>query len=350
MPLFNHQDYVAQAINSVLSQTYQNFELIICNDGSTDNSVSVAESFSSDRIHIINKPNGGTVSALNSALMMTKGKYICWLSSDDLYASNKLECHHKLHENDPKCLMSISSYGLIINDQFYSATQKIPRKEERMLQFIEGNYINGLSPCVDRSLYVKYGIFNHSYKYAHDVERWASFLRYVDPAFLDGGPLVFSRMGSSHASNADLFGLLDVIKFLAHSMNRYGLHYFIPNEFYNEPLTIDQFNNIIFFLFGRRSLFRKLNLNDMCTEIIAAWLAGQSKYTTIENLLNNKNIPEEEFFEIQYFYKKIVSLVSSKQKFSNFDFNNYLRKSIVNSNNIEYNAIIEKYIALNISH
>lgn len=74
--------------------------------------------------------------------MMTKGKYICWLSSDDLYASNKLEYHYNLHESNHKYLMSISSYGLIFNDQFYSAVQKIPRKEDRMLQFIEGNYIN----------------------------------------------------------------------------------------------------------------------------------------------------------------------------------------------------------------
>jgi glycosyltransferase involved in cell wall biosynthesis len=349
MPLYNHQDYVGQAINSVLSQTYQDFELIICNDGSTDNSLSVVESFLSDRIHIINKPNGGTVSALNSALMMTKGKYICWLSSDDLYASNKLECHHKLHANNPEYLMSISSYGLIINDLFYSATQKIPRKEDRMLQFIEGNYINGLAPCVDRSLYVKYGVFNPSYKYAHDVERWANFLRHVDPAFIDGGPLVFSRMGSSIASNADLFGLLDVIKFLAHSMNRYGLRYFVPNEFYNESLTIDQFNKIINALFGRRSLFRKLNLNDICLEVIAAWLATQSN-TIIENLINYNNISEEEFFEIQYFYEKIISLVSSNQIFSNFDFNSYLKKSIENSNNHEYNKTIEKYIILNSAH
>lgn len=131
-------------------------------------------------------------------------------------------------------------------------------------------------------------------------------------------------------------------------MNKYGLSYFIPNELYNESLTADQFNNIIVALFRRVSLFRKLNLSDMCVEVIAAWLASQSKFIAIENLSNFNNIPEEEFIEIQYFYGKIIDLVRSNQTFPAFDFNKYLKKSIENSNNIDYNKSIEKYIFLNL--
>ncbi len=89
---YNYEVYIKEAIQSVLDQTYQNFELIICDDGSTDNSCAVINTFLTDRrIKFIPKENGGQASALNAAYEMAKGEIICLIDSDDVFCSQKLE-------------------------------------------------------------------------------------------------------------------------------------------------------------------------------------------------------------------------------------------------------------------
>lgn len=73
MPLYNAEKYVAAAIDSVIAQSYDNWELIIVDDGSTDGSLAVASSYSSDRIRILSQPNHGACVARNKALLHAKG-------------------------------------------------------------------------------------------------------------------------------------------------------------------------------------------------------------------------------------------------------------------------------------
>lgn len=85
VPVFNCEKYLERCILSVLNQSYDNFELILINDGSTDNSLNVLNSFAKKdkRVVVIDKPNGGVSSARNSGLDISKGKYIAFLDSDD---------------------------------------------------------------------------------------------------------------------------------------------------------------------------------------------------------------------------------------------------------------------------
>ena len=88
MPLYNCESYVGDSILSVINQTFTNWELIICDDCSTDNSYSIAQSFSiiDARIKVIkNDVNSGTAVARNNALNIAKGQFIAFLDSDDLY-------------------------------------------------------------------------------------------------------------------------------------------------------------------------------------------------------------------------------------------------------------------------
>ncbi len=89
---YNYGAFVGESIQSVLSQTYENFELIICDDGSTDNSVEVIPTFLNDRrVRLIQKENGGQASALNAAYEEAKGEIICPLDSDDMFHPKKLQ-------------------------------------------------------------------------------------------------------------------------------------------------------------------------------------------------------------------------------------------------------------------
>jgi glycosyltransferase involved in cell wall biosynthesis len=90
---YNYAAYIGTSIESVLDQTYRNWELIVCDDGSTDESVHVIERYLAvdSRIRLLRKPNGGHTSALNAAFTSARGDIICFLDSDDLFLPGKLE-------------------------------------------------------------------------------------------------------------------------------------------------------------------------------------------------------------------------------------------------------------------
>ncbi len=89
---YNYGEYIGEAIDSVLNQTYQNFEIVICDDGSTDNSLEVIRAFAQkdSRIKYVFKENGGVASALNIAYFMSEGNIICFLDADDIFIRDKL--------------------------------------------------------------------------------------------------------------------------------------------------------------------------------------------------------------------------------------------------------------------
>ncbi|MBQ3008259.1 MAG: glycosyltransferase family 2 protein [Oscillospiraceae bacterium] len=102
IPVYNTEMYIANAIDSVLSQSYTDFELIIVNDGSTDKSADIINQYkeSDSRIKIINKPNGGLAAARNTMLYNAKGNYIIFIDSDDLMCEMALENAYNLLNND----------------------------------------------------------------------------------------------------------------------------------------------------------------------------------------------------------------------------------------------------------
>jgi glycosyltransferase involved in cell wall biosynthesis len=302
MPLFNHELYVGDAINSVLNQKYSNFELIICNDGSTDNSYEIAKSFNDDRIKFINKPNAGTVSALNACILQSSGEYICWLSSDDYFEINKLDYHLYAHNNS-NSLVSVAPSATFKNENFTNIDYKIKSGLSRMFSFFEKNPINGLAICAHRNMYLNYGLFNSRYKYSHDYERWLCFLKYEEPVYIDGAPQSFTRLGTSFVedNNPFILGVLDNIKVLVRLMSG-GLEYFIPNKFtINDDslvyilkyfLILSHSSNNYLFRYGLSEIYIK----SLCSFII------KFHATTVFNDLINSN-----FYDTSEDVRKIMN-------------------------------------------
>ena len=90
IPLYNKADYIAETLKSVLNQTYCDYEVIVVNDSSTDNSLEVASSFQDERIHIYTKENEGVSAARNYGIMHAKYDYIAFLDADDIWMPDKL--------------------------------------------------------------------------------------------------------------------------------------------------------------------------------------------------------------------------------------------------------------------
>ena len=90
IPLYNKQDYIYKTLQSVLSQEYLNFEIVIVDDGSTDNSVEIVEKISDERIHLFRKSNGGPASARNYGVQRAQGKWVLFLDADDTLETGAL--------------------------------------------------------------------------------------------------------------------------------------------------------------------------------------------------------------------------------------------------------------------
>ncbi|MEM7108540.1 MAG: glycosyltransferase family 2 protein [Bacteroidota bacterium] len=100
-PFFNAEQYLHEAVESVVSQSYANWELLLINDGSTDRSAAVAKSFKNFRIRYFEKPNGGVSSARNIGLKKMRGDYFCFLDADDTMPPQSLESRIKLFYQNP---------------------------------------------------------------------------------------------------------------------------------------------------------------------------------------------------------------------------------------------------------
>ena len=100
IPVYNGSNYLSQAIDSALAQTYKNIEIIVVNDGSKDDGATekIALSYG-DKIRYYAKENGGVSSALNYGIEKMKGEYFSWLSHDDKYTPSKIEDQMSLRKN-----------------------------------------------------------------------------------------------------------------------------------------------------------------------------------------------------------------------------------------------------------
>ncbi|MDF1582303.1 MAG: glycosyltransferase family A protein [Methyloprofundus sp.] len=101
IPAYNAELYIKKAINSLLNQSYQNFKIIVINDGSMDSTEAVVNQFSDARIGIISQANGGMSSARNAGLRAATGQFIAFLDSDDYWLPEKLEKQVVLLQDNP---------------------------------------------------------------------------------------------------------------------------------------------------------------------------------------------------------------------------------------------------------
>lgn len=106
MPAYNAAPYIAEAIASVLAQSFTDFELLIINDGSTDDTVSIIASFHDSRISVIHQRNSGVAAALNNGLNKARGRYIARFDADDVCLPERLETQFAYMEAHPEYVIT----------------------------------------------------------------------------------------------------------------------------------------------------------------------------------------------------------------------------------------------------
>jgi len=181
MPVFNGAAYIGQAIESVLSQNYTNFELVIVDDGSTDNTKELVLQYNDDRIKYIYKENGGVSSARNCAITQSKGQYIMPLDADDMMAPNFITLHLQEFEKHPDADLVYCDVLLIDADgQPIREMKKPEHQNHRHLirdLFRQGHPIIPFRLGIRRSVFDRIGLYDESLVVAEDYDMIRRFVR-----------------------------------------------------------------------------------------------------------------------------------------------------------------------------
>ncbi len=210
MPCYNAERYIAQSIESVLAQTYQNWELLITDDGSTDRSVDIVSRYSKhdDRINVlVPDEHSGIARTRNLSISLAKGRFVAFLDSDDIWKSDKLEKQvNFMLENN--VAFTYSSYEII--DVQGKLKKKIVKDAGVMSykKYLRNTIICCGTVVVDRE---KTGHFaTPIIKTSEDMSLWLSIMRRGFDAYPVPGPLHKYRITPGSASSNKIKAACDV--------------------------------------------------------------------------------------------------------------------------------------------
>lgn len=175
MPVYNTKSYLREAIESILTQTFNDFELIIINDGSTDGSIDVIENYASldKRIKVVSRENRGISATRNEGVSLSSGKYIAWMDSDDISTSERLAIQYSYMEKTPDVLAIGTGVRLIDPDSDDLCEWKMPETHDDIDDFHmqgKGGAITFPSSMIRRSAINAAGGFRKDIVAAEDMD------------------------------------------------------------------------------------------------------------------------------------------------------------------------------------
>ncbi|WP_337137371.1 glycosyltransferase family 2 protein [Morganella morganii] len=170
IPLFNGEDVIIRALNSIIAQTKKVDEIIIINDGSTDNSVTVINNFidkyKTYNIRVINKENGGVSSARNVGILNAKNEIIAFLDCDDEWLENKLDIQLKHILNSDTVLVGGNHFEYPL--KYISIKKADLVNEVNLKNLLFRNYFQPSTVMTKKSVCLKVGCFDENQKYAEE--------------------------------------------------------------------------------------------------------------------------------------------------------------------------------------
>lgn len=181
MPVYNAEKYLDRAINSVINQTYTNWELICINDASTDGSLKILEKYKSHKIKVESLPkNSGTATARNLALKMAKGRFIAFLDADDYYHEKKLEKQIEFMKSN-NYAFTFTSYAFVKKSGAIKNVN-VP-KELDYKNYIKNTLLTTVGVMIDTEKINKNSLNMENYKLAEDTRTWIKILKQGEIAY-----------------------------------------------------------------------------------------------------------------------------------------------------------------------
>ncbi len=180
IPLYNKADYISDCLKSALNQNFEDYEIVIVNDGSTDKSVSIVETYKSNRIKLFHQENLGASKARNNGASFAKGAYIAFLDADDIWKPNHLECIKESIDFLPTAGLYANNYSIK-----YNATHILPAKLAIDISQSKPIVINDFfkasmndtlvwtsAAAIKKDKFFDYDMFNPIYLSSQDLDLW----------------------------------------------------------------------------------------------------------------------------------------------------------------------------------
>lgn len=176
IPVYNGADYLSEAIDSALAQTYHNIEIVVVNDGSNDEGSTEKIALTYDgKLRYFSKENGGVASALNVAIKNMSGEYFSWLSHDDLYYPDKVESQvQALAElKTPKTIL-YGDYAVFSDNPDVVSEKRLPRVTPEQFRYFLTikNILHGCTLLVPKEAFEECGLFNEKLRTTQDYDLW----------------------------------------------------------------------------------------------------------------------------------------------------------------------------------
>ncbi len=186
MPLYNSAATVRESLESVLSQTYPNLEILVVNDGSTDDGVAICQGYGDGRVRVVHQQNRGLAGARNTGIRQAKGEFLGFLDSDDLWLPTKVERHVAHLQAWPEVGVSFSRSGFIDESSRPIGIYQMPRLQDITpeIVFCRNPIGNGSAVVIRRDVFdairfeanlygeVEDFFFDDTFRQSEDIECW----------------------------------------------------------------------------------------------------------------------------------------------------------------------------------
>jgi glycosyltransferase involved in cell wall biosynthesis len=212
VPLYNKESFVRDALNSILKQTYTDYEVIIVNDASTDDSAIVAETFLSEKIRIIqHDKNKGLAAARNTGIQNATSNFITYLDADDVWKPTFLEHIFSLTQEFSEAKIFATNY-----EEIWGTTLKIPvNGSENLdsnfkgyidffaLNLKQGIYCHG-SVCFHKSVFEKIGLYNEEIQFSEDLDFNIRANYHFKLAYSNSPQMIYFMQTSNQITNSSI--------------------------------------------------------------------------------------------------------------------------------------------------
>lgn len=228
IPTYNRPRWLPEAIESVLDQTYPHIEVIVVNDGSTDNTEQVLDPYM-DRIVYIYKENGGPGSAVNAGIMAAEGEYIARVDDDDRFLPEKVEFQVEMLQKGPHLGLVATDHHIIDAEGEIVETREVPdfSRHGAFLRLLRDCVFSQPTVMVRKECYDKVGLYKNTY--AQDYDMWIRIARHYPVGVIHKPLAMYRRHGSNRSGKlATNEVTADIQSFICEIMDATPLEELLP--------------------------------------------------------------------------------------------------------------------------
>ena len=261
IPLYNKAKSIQSTVESVLSQTFADFELLIVNDGSTDGSADIVRAVKDPRVRLIDKPNGGVSSARNRGIAEAKGEWIALLDGDDLWLSTHLENLSRAISGYSSVNVFYTGFTTDLAKNFIPAFTEFAREEkDGFAAALKGRGIWTSCVCFRSSIQKKMSMFREDLTNGEDWELWHRFIKNEKIVFVSAITAIYRTKAEAracrHFGNPEKRYLWHVtVRDLQGSEKE-----FFAKSYMSLLVTLFPFSPILFFRTAKRQKFLNISM------------------------------------------------------------------------------------------